>query len=170
MVGEDRSGGADALPKPRELLALGPVCERLFDRLRVWFDVGPQLVADLSSIDGAAVLAELQDPQLVAGFTMRRLQALHLLSRPGVPTATDVVVGYIDAVLRPLVEAPGRHMRRSAAGVDWDRAWEVLDAGMLLPKGCPEEEAVEFRRLVGALIAAREAVLDASDTGVCVFS
>ena len=171
MVGQERASDEnDTRPKPPELLALGPVCEQLFERLRAWFDVGSQLVADLSSIDGATVLAELQDPQLVAGFTMRRLQALHLLARPGVRTPTDVVITYIDSVLRALMEAPGRHMTRTASGVDWDRAWEVLDAGMLLPKGCPEAEAVEFRRLIGALIAAREAVFEASDTGICVFS
>lgn len=162
---------ADApLPKPPELQALGPACSGLFGLLQRWFSVGDQLTVDLSAIDATAVVAELQDPQLVAGFAMRKLQALHLVAQPGFRTTTDVVVTQIDSLLRALVEAPRRHMTRTAEFVNWDHEWAVLDAGMFLPAGCPESEALEFRRLVKCLIDARLAVVDASENQIRVFA
>ncbi len=152
----------EEIPKPGALLTLGPVCEALFARLRTWFEIGDRLVVDLSAVDSPTVVAELQDPRLVAGFAMRKLQALHLVSRPGVRTTTDVVVTQIDSVLRALVEAPGRHMKVAAHEVNWDHEWQVLDAGMFVPLGCPEAEAHEFRDLVQRLADARHAVIQAS--------
>jgi hypothetical protein len=116
----DRSDGP--LPKPTELLGLGPACTGLFKCLQRWFNVGPQLVADISTIGSPAIAEELQDPQLVAGFAMRRLQALHFVSRPGVRTTTDIVIALIDGVLRPLIESPTRHLTQASTDVDWDHA------------------------------------------------
>lgn len=96
-----------------------------------WFDSGAVLTADISSIHTDAVAAELRDPQMVARFTMRRLQALYLIALPGTRTTTDVVVVQVDSILRALLETPSRHLRRASEDVDWDQEWAVLDAGML---------------------------------------
>ena len=60
---------------------LPPACERLFDRLRRWFDVDDSMTVDLSTIAGAQI--GRYDPYLIAGFTMRRLQAACRLAQPG---------------------------------------------------------------------------------------
>lgn len=158
MDGPGRS--IEPIDKPVELVALSFACKELFDRLRRWFEVGPQLKADLSSIDSPEVVTELRHPPLIAAFAMRRLQALHHLAQPGVQTTVDVVVHHIDGVLRALVEAPGLHLSKVGDGVDWDRAWETLDAGMLiLNEGCPQADAEAYRDNIRRLIAARTAVI-----------
>jgi hypothetical protein len=101
---------------------------------------------------------------------VRKLQALHLVAQPGFRTTTDVVVTQIDSVLRALVEAPRRHMSRTARLVNWDHEWAVFDAGMFLPAGCPETEALEFQRLVTLLVDARSAVVDASGDQIRIFA
>jgi hypothetical protein len=137
--------------------------------LQRWFDVGEQLVADISVVDSPAVVAELQAPSLIAGFTMRKLQALHLIAQPGFRTTTDVVASHVDGVLRALLEAPRRHLASTSVDVDWDHAWAVLDAGMLLPSDCPEVEAQSFRHQIEVLIAARRAVVALSEKRIQVF-
>ena len=79
--------------------ARADACVGLFDRLRCWFNVGPELRADLTTISSPVITAELHQPQLVMAFAMRRLQALYHLAQPGVRTTVDVVVHSIDAVL-----------------------------------------------------------------------
>ena len=88
------------VPKPDALQDLPPACERLFDRLRRWFDVDDSMTVDLSTIAGAQITAEPDDPYLIAGFTMHRLQAC-TASQPGVAMTTDVIVTTIDAVPEP---------------------------------------------------------------------
>lgn len=158
------------VPKPPEVLAMAAATAGLFDMLRRWFEVGSTLTADLSAVHSASIDAELQDPQMVVRFTMRRLQALHLVAREGQRTTTDVILIHIDSVLRSLIETPSRHLRREGADVDWDREWAVLDAGMLLADRCPAEEAAEFRRFVDDLMRARHAVIEASGDRIRVLS
>ena len=81
---------SDALSKPNELLALHSVTTEMFDTLRRWFSVPPRLSLNLESVDSA--VTEMGDPTLIAGMAMRKLQALNLLSTPGVRTTTDVIV------------------------------------------------------------------------------
>ena len=82
------------VPKPEELLSLDSVTEELFGTLRGWFDVPSVVTLDLNAVDSAVL--ELGDPQMVAALAMRKLQALNLLSRPGVRTTTDVVVAIVN--------------------------------------------------------------------------
>lgn len=156
------------IPKPDELLALHDVTAELFDMLRQWFEVERSVPLDLRSIDSA--VAELGDPQMVAALAMRKLQALHLLATPGVRTATDVVVAIVNDLERALIQAPNMWLKRRAANVDWDVAFEAMasgdadgldeapdDASVLDP------EVLHFRALHAALHDAMFAVIDASE-------
>ena len=157
----------EELPKPNELLAARTSAETLFDLLREWFDVPNAVTIDLRTVDSAVV--ELGDPQLVMAMAMRKLQALHLLTTPGVRTTTDVVLTVIQDLERALLQAPTMHLKRSAAGTDWDAALAALeeqDGNPLAPTGhdTPELDQIEvFRRHHAALHEAARAVLHASE-------
>lgn len=144
-------------PKPEALLALGPVCAGLFAQLKSWFDVPATVELNLESIDADQVVRDLRDPQMVAAFAMRKLQALHLLSIPGIATRPDVATSLIDSVLRALVEAPRSQLHRRAGQVNWDQEWAALDAGLLW-REAPEAEARRFIDLLKAVVRARVAL------------
>lgn len=175
MANEEREhdsrtqGGDGVVAKPAELLSLGPVCRELFDQLREWFGTPERLECDLSAVDSPIAIAELQDPQMVAAFAMRRLQAVHLLTTPGIMTTTDVIVTQIDSVLRALMEAPRSQLLRKATNTDWDREWAILDAGMLWRSIPLTAEKNRVDELLATLIGARNAVIDASGSGICYF-
>jgi hypothetical protein len=114
------------IPKPRELLAARESAEALFTTLRLWFNVPAEITLDLRSVDSA--VAELSDPQLVMAMAMRKLQALHLLTTPGVRTTTDVVLTVIQDLERALLQAPTMHLRRAAESTDWDAALAELES------------------------------------------
>jgi hypothetical protein len=118
----------DEIPKPRELLAARTSAEVLFDLLRHWFEVPEHVTVDLRAVDSA--VSELGEPQLVMAMAMRKLQALHLLTTPGVRTTTDVVLTVIQDLERALLQAPSMHLKREAAEADWDAALAAL---MLIP-------------------------------------
>src|SRR5690606_7184486 len=99
----------EEIPKPRELLAARASAEVLFNLLREWFDVPRTVTLDLAEVDSA--VAELGDPQLVMAMAMRKLQALHLLTTPGVRTSSDVVLTVIQDLERALQQAPAMHLR-----------------------------------------------------------
>lgn len=107
---------------------------------------------------------------MIAAFAMRKLQALHLLAQPGVVTATDVLVTYVDSVLRALVEAPRSQLLHRATKIDWDQEWAVFDAGMMWRSISPAEETERHRELIHCLIAARETVIDVSEGRIRYFS
>jgi hypothetical protein len=157
------------LAKPPELLAAGPACADLFEQLRSWFDVPTTVDLDMCAVDGDEAVRQLGDPQMVAALAMRKLQALHLLTVPGVRTTTDVIVTLIDSMMRALFEAPRTQLKRRAATVDWDHEWTVLDAGMLWRSHRPEDELAQFDRLVSRILIAREAVLAASGDAIEIF-
>jgi hypothetical protein len=115
------------LPKPDALLALHAVTAELFGTLRRWFAVPGEVVLDLHGIDSA--VRELGDPLMIAALAMRKLQALRLLSTPGVMTTTDVVVTIIQDLDRALVQAPVMYLKLQAAAADWDAELAVLDMG-----------------------------------------
>lgn len=165
----------DDLPKPRELLAARASAEVLFQTLRRWFDVPSRITIDLQAVDSA--VAELGDPQFVMAMAMRKLQALHLLTTPGVRTTTDVVLTVIQDLERALLQAPGMHLRNEAAETDWDAALAELegepgalgarddeapgaDAGTSPPSA---DEIETFRRHHALLHEAARAVLRVSD-------
>ena len=72
-------------------------------------------------------MLELGDPVLVAAMAMRKLQALHLLSTPGVRTTTDVVVAIVQDLQRALIQAPHMRLRLAASAADWDAELAALD-------------------------------------------
>lgn len=154
----------ETIPKPDELLALHSVTEILFDTLREWFDVPDRVSLDLETIDSA--VEELGDPQMIAAVAMRKLQALRLLSTPGVKTSTDVVVAIVQDLNRALLQAPVMRLRVAAQHTDWDAAFEELmddpGEGPAAPDQS-DEEAEQFRALHAKLHEAMVAVVRASE-------
>ncbi|MPZ86713.1 MAG: hypothetical protein GEU81_01325 [Nitriliruptorales bacterium] len=157
----------EEIPKPRELLAARTSAEALFTLLRDWFEVPLHVTLDLRGVDTA--VAELGDPQLIMAMAMRKLQALHLLTTPGVRTTTDVVVTVIQDLERALKQAPAMHLKDEAADTDWDAELAALEDQPV--NGSPEAEAFDeieqFKRHHSALRVAARAVLHASDGQIC---
>jgi hypothetical protein len=162
----------EEIDKPRELLAARTSAETLFSLLRTWFAVPERVTLDLRSIDSA--VEEMSDPQLVMAMAMRKLQALHLLTTPGVRTTTDVVLTVIQDLERALLQAPSMHLKHEAAETDWDAALAALEgappadadaeAELADAASKPAADEIEtFRRHHAALHEAARAVLHASD-------
>lgn len=157
----------DSIPKPTELLALHGVTDELFGMLRGWFDVPAHVTLDLSEIDAA--VAELGDPVMIAAMAMRKLQALRLISTPGVLTSTDTVVTIVQDLNRALLQAPVMRLRRAAETTDWDAAFEELmtldDEAPVAPVAADDvdEDVERFRDLHAMLHEAVAAVLRDSD-------
>lgn len=158
----------DTIPKPDELLALHDVTEELFATLRRWFDVPDAPAIDLADIDSA--VAELGDPVMIAALAMRKLQALRLLSTPGVRTSTDVVISIVQDLDRALVQAPVMRLHHAVEETDWDAALADLvetpgDATDVAPEAADADdpEAARFRDLHQQLHEAAASVLRASE-------
>jgi hypothetical protein len=117
----------ESVAKPAELLALYDVTEELFDTLKRWFSVPDRVPLDLSEIDSA--VSQLGDPVAIAALAMRKLQALRLLSQPGVRTSTDVVVSSVQDLGRALVQAPTMRLHHAAEAADWDAELAALVLG-----------------------------------------
>ena len=179
----------EALDKPDELLALHDVTAGLFDTLRDWFDVPERVSLTLGDVDAA--VTELADPVMVAALAMRKLQALRLLSQPGVRTTTDVIVSIVQDLDRALLHAPSLHLERRAQLADWDAALEELTTIDGAPGSDPavgaepaggtgptvgaaadpadDDETTRFRSLHGRLHEALRAVVQASDGQIRYF-
>lgn len=166
------------VPKPDALLALHTTTETMFDTLRRWFGVGPSISLNLESIDSAT--AELADPLLIAAMAMRKLQALHLLSTPGVRTTTDVIVAIVQDLDRALLQAPSMYLQMRAETTDWDRALEMLDttadgaaddelADAPLDADEADPEIEDFRHMHAELHEAMYAVVEASAGEIRIF-
>lgn len=156
------------LPKPVELLALHGVTEALFATLQRWFAVPSSVSLDLADVDAA--VREMGDPVMVAALAMRKLQALRLLSTPGVITTTDVVVTIVQDLDRALIQAPVMRLRLRADTTDWDAELAALDDDT--PDGGPaahehadddDPEADRFVQLHARLHDAVRAVLTVSE-------
>lgn len=167
-MSEDEHPASEPIPKPDELLALHDVTEELFDTLRAWFGVEPFVRLDLRGVDSA--VASMADPTMVAALAMRKLQALRLLSTPGVRTTTDVVVTIVQDLDRALIQAPSMRLRRAAESTDWDAALAELAAagdegGVGAPTAADEEDpdVNRFRELHARLHEAVVAVVEASE-------
>ena len=118
------------IPKPDSFLALHTVAEKLFNTLRKWFDVQPNVTIDLTEIDSA--ITELGQSEMIAAMAMRKLQALHLIATPGVLTTTDVILAIINDLDRALLQAPSMFLERKATQTDWDKEFESLNGEMTL--------------------------------------
>ena len=134
--------------------------------LRAWFMVPDAVTIDLRAIDSA--VAELGEPRLVMAMAMRKLQALHLLTTPGVVTTTDVVLTVIQDLERALLQAPAMHLRDTAASTDWDAELAALDddeeTGVRrAAQASTDDDIATFRTHHAALHEAARAVLHASD-------
>lgn len=153
----------EEIPKPSELLAARASTQVLFDLLREWFEVPSHVTLDLRAVDSA--VAELGEPQLVMAMAMRKLQALHLLTTPGVRTTTDVVLTIVQDLERALLQAPNMHLRRSAEETDWDAALAALGGTRTARErdDASDDEIEVFVRHHQALRDAARAVLRASD-------
>lgn len=155
----------EEIPKPDALLAARGSAEVLFGLLREWFGVPDHITLDLRGVDSA--VAELGDPQLIMAMAMRKLQAFHLLTTPGVVTTTDVVLTVIQDLQRALLQAPNMHLKHAAAATDWDAAFAALgqatDAGPIQT----DDEIAAFRHHHAALHEAARAVLHASNGQIC---
>ncbi|SRR5690606_6725281 len=153
----------EPLPKPSEMLAARPAAELLFDHLRRWFDVPPEVTLDLTTIDSA--VGELGDPHLVMAMAMRKLQAFHLLTTPGVVTTTDVVLTVVQDLERALQQAPRLYLRDAAESTDWDAELAALDLddGERVGAALTDAEIERFREAHAALREAARAVLRVSE-------
>lgn len=164
--------GPRVVDKPDALLALHGVTTELFDTLRAWFDVPDAVTMDLAAVDSA--VRELGEPQMIAAFAMRKLQALHLLATPGVRTTTDVVITIAQDLERALLQAPRMRLQVRAAAADWDAELAGLaDAGSELdaPAAATDRdtEVERYRLLHGRIHDAVVAVLEASDGEIVIF-
>lgn len=175
-MSDETPNGPEILPKPDALLALHDVTAELFARLRAWFDVPDSVELNLSGVDAA--VSELSDPVMVAALAMRKLQALHLLSTPGVRTTTDVVITIVQDLDRALIQAPISRLRMKAAATDWDAAFnDMLEAGaqpeentsVPTESDAADPEVDRFRMLHAQLHEAARAVLEASQRRIRIF-
>ncbi len=160
------------LAKPDELLALHDVTERLFATLRDWFEVGSAVSIDLQSVDSA--VSEMGDPVMIAAMAMRKLQALRLISTPGVRTSTDVVIAIVNDIDRALLQAPSMYLARRAETTDWDAALASLGQNedpddVPLEAGDADPEIEEFQVQHNALHHAVHAVVEAADGEIRYF-
>ena len=156
----------ETIPKPDELLALHDVTAELFTTLRQWFGVPARPAIDLEGIDSA--VAELGDPVMIAALAMRKLQALRLLSTPGVRTSTDVVVSIVQDIDRALLQAPTMRLHLAAEAADWDAALADLvdtpdEAEAPPTPDADDPDALRFRELHQRLHEAAASVLRASE-------
>lgn len=172
----DGSASDPVLPKPDAVLALDGVTSELFAILRRWFEVGESVSLDLTEIDSA--VTELGDPVLIAAMAMRKLQALNLISTPGVRTSTDMVVAIIQDLDRALLQAPAMYLKLRAETTDWDQAFAMLgddpvsvantpDAPASADETDPEIET--FRHLHSDLHEALYAVVEVSEGQIRYF-
>tara|TARA_Y100000590_G_scaffold345672_1_gene395463 strand:+ start:375 stop:893 length:519 start_codon:yes stop_codon:yes gene_type:complete len=162
----------ETLPKPNELLALHDVTARLFSTLKGWFGVDTSITLDLESVDSA--VGELGNPVMIAAMAMRKLQALNLISTPGVRTSTDVVITIVNDLDRALLQAPSMYLALKAEGTDWDAALADLGAGedpddIPLAADESDPELEEFQVQHAALHEAVHAVVEAGDGEIRYF-
>ncbi len=163
------------IPKPDELLAIHSVAERLFVLLKKWFGVPDSVVLDLVDID--CVTREMSDPAMIAALTMRKLQALRLVARPGIRTTTDVVVSIVQDLERALFEASkNRIVATSASPNRIEEAMRILDGDSFVDDArqhsmpvhltADDGEIAEFILLHRRIQSAARSVLDVSDNQI----
>ena len=80
------------IPKPDSFLALNTVAEKLFNTLRKWFDVQPNVTIDLTEIDSA--ITELGESEMIAAPLPVEVDRLGLL-----PLFLHLCIGWLSHVL-----------------------------------------------------------------------
>lgn len=160
------------ISKPDSLLALHDVTEILFNTLREWFDIESTITLDLKEIDSAVV--ELGKPEIIAAMAMRKLQALRLISTPGVLTTTDIVIAIINDLDRALLQAPSMYLERKADRTDWDQALANLEDPVLEETKSSENNKIDtdiekFQRQHALLHVAVQSVVEAAEGEIRYF-
>lgn len=168
----DGFGEDPTLAKPNELLAVYDVTERLFTTLKEWFGVSDGVVLNVTSVDSA--VSEMGDPVMIAAMAMRKLQALRLISTPGVRTSTDVVIAIVNDLDRALMQAPSMYLALKAETTDWDAALASLGDGedpddVPLDPAEADPELEEFQVQHSALHEAVHAVVEAAEGEIRYF-
>lgn len=168
----DDFGEGTTLPKPSELLAVYDVTDRLFSTLKEWFGVSDGVVLDVTNVDSA--VTEMGDPVMIAAMAMRKLQALRLISTPGVRTSTDVVIAIVNDLDRALMQAPSMYLGLKAELTDWDAALATLGDGedpddVPLDAAEADPELEEFQVQHSALHEAVHAVVEAAQGEIRYF-
>lgn len=87
-------------PKPPELISLYAETPQVFLVLKEEFQIPDTYELPLHDVDAAEPF--LRDTRDVAAITMRKIQALRWVTKPGVETANDVVVTLAADLLRAL--------------------------------------------------------------------
>ncbi|MBV8542144.1 MAG: hypothetical protein JO364_01855 [Pseudonocardiales bacterium] len=90
----------DDRPKPPELVGLHAAASEAFRTLKEEFQVPDTYELVLHDVDAAEPF--LRSTLDIAAITMRKIQALRWLAKPGVETANDVVVTLAADLLRAL--------------------------------------------------------------------
>ena len=160
------------ISKPDFLLALHDVTEILFNTLREWFEIESTITLDLKEIDSAVV--ELGKPEIIAAMAMRKLQALRLISTPGVLTTTDIVIAIINDLDRALLQAPSMYLERKADRTDWDQALANLEDPVLEETKSSENNKIDtdiekFQRQHALLHVAVQSVVEAAEGEIRYF-
>tara|TARA_B100001173_G_scaffold83037_1_gene70916 strand:- start:367 stop:879 length:513 start_codon:yes stop_codon:yes gene_type:complete len=160
------------ISKPDSLLALHDVTEILFNTLREWFEIESTITLDLKEIDSAVV--ELGKPEIIAAMAMRKLQALRLISTPGVLTTTDIVIAIINDLDRALLQAPSMYLERKADRTDWDQALANLEDPVLEETKSSENNKIDtdiekFQRQHALLHVAVQSVVEAAEGEIRYF-
>ena len=160
------------ISKPDSLLALHDVTEILFNTLREWFEIESTITLDLKEIDSAVV--ELGKPEIIAAMAMRKLQALRLISTPGVLTTTDIVIAIINDLDRALLQAPSMYLERKADRTDWDQALANLEDPVLEETKSSENNKIDtdiekFKRQHALLHEAVQSVVEAAEGEIRYF-
>ena len=86
-------------PKPIELRELTEVTRRLFHLLKENFEVGNTFTFSMAEVDAPDALRDFTE---VAAFSLRKIQALHYMSKPGTPAASDVIIEMASGLNRSL--------------------------------------------------------------------
>jgi len=94
------------ITKPMELVEVIEPTSTLFELLGKWFNVPGEYEIKLASVDEPS--PDIESPEGVTAFAMRKLQALRHAATPGVPAASDVIVALIMEIERALEETPQR--------------------------------------------------------------
>src|SRR5215468_1136598 len=84
------------VPKPQSLLDLHEPMAELFDLVRRTFDVPLSYQLSFAHVD--AVEDEMYNTLALASLTLRKVQALRHVTRPGVRTAAHIVVSLVSEV------------------------------------------------------------------------
>ena len=160
------------ISKPDSLLALHDVTETLFNTLREWFEIESTITLDLKEIDSAVV--ELGKPEIIAAMAMRKLQALRLISTPGVLTTTDIVIAIINDLDRALLQAPSMYLERKADRTDWDQALANLEDSVLEETKSSKNNKIDtdiekFQRQHALLHVAVQSVVEAAEGEIRYF-